>query len=184
MAETEVVNTTPQESPAPEAVEPQTATTPVEEDVTTWKKRLAGKDQALTSAKAELESIRKEAEDLRRWKAENENANLSEFQKAQNRLVALEAELNEAREAAKNERLKSAYPNYAQFLADTAGLSDEARAASFEKYMAELRREQAKEGTDTFVEPNNPRKSGGNTGGKRSQADIIADMEKLGNPFI
>lgn len=184
MAEPEVVNTPVQESPAPEAVEPQVATTPAEDDVTTWKKRLAGKDQALTSAKAELDAIRKEADDLKRWKAETENANLSEFQKAQNRLAALETELNEAREVARNERLKSAYPNYAQFLADTAGLSDEARAASFEKYMAELRREQAKDGTDTFVEPNNPRKSGGNTDGKRSQADIISDMEKLGNPFI
>jgi len=186
MAETEVANEVKQESPAPvEAapVAPEVATTQAEDDVATWKKRLSGKDQALTAAKAELESIRKEAEDLKRWKAEKENANLSEFEKAQNRLAALESELNEAREAAKNERLRNAYPNYAQFLADTAGLSDDARAASFEKYMAELRKEQATGGADNIVEPNNPRK-GGSTGTKRTQADIIADMEKLGNPFI
>lgn len=184
MAETEVVNTPVQESPVPVAAEPQATTTPAEDDVTTWKKRLAGKDQALTSAKAELDVVRKEAEDLKRWKAETENANLSEFQKAQNRLAALEGELNEAREVARNERLKSAYPNYAQFLADTAGLSDEARAASFEKYMATLRKEQSKEGADVFVEPNNPRKFESNKDGKRSQSDIVSDMEKLGNPFI
>jgi chromosome segregation ATPase len=186
MAETEVVTKPVAESPAPvEAAPaaPEVATTENENDVTTWKKRLSGKDQALTAAKAELESIRKEAEDLKRWKAEKENANLSEFEKAQNRLAALESELNEARESARNERLRNAYPNYAQFLADTAGLSDDARAASFEKYMAELRREQATGGADAIVEPNNPRK-GGSDSRTRTQADIIADMEKLGNPFI
>lgn len=184
MAETEVVNTPAPESPAPvAATEQPVATTQDENDVTTWKKRLAGKDQALTAAKAELDSIRKEADDLKRWKAETENANLSEFQKAQNRLVALEQELNQAKEIARNERLRNAYPNYAQFLSDTAGLSDDARAQAFEKYMAELRREQAKDGTDTFIEPNNPRK-GESTSAKRTKDDIIKDMEKLGNPFI
>lgn len=186
MAETEVVTKPATESPAPVEAAPAAAaeaTTQDENDVTTWKKRLAGKDQALTSAKAELESIRKEAEELKRWKAETENANLSEFQKAQNRLAALEQELNEAKEVARNERLRNAYPNYAQFLSDTAGLSDDARAQAFEKYMANLRQEQGKAGADVFIEPNNPRKGGTTGQGKRSVTDIVSDMEKLGNPF-
>lgn len=185
MAETEVVNAAVPESPKVEAAAPAAPapeTTQDENDITTWKKRLAGKDQALTSAKAELDNLRKEAESLKKWKAENENANMSEFEKAQNRLAALEQELNDAKEAAKMERLRNAYPNYSQFLSDTAGLSDDARAAAFEKYMAALSRETAKDKADVFIEPNNPRK-GNAESGKRGINDIISDIEKLGNPF-
>ena len=69
MAE-EVVSTVPEQSA--EVVAPEVATVPtdVEGDVATWKKRLAGKDQALTAAKKELDDIKSKAEELSRWKAE------------------------------------------------------------------------------------------------------------------
>ena len=79
MAETEVVNAAVPESPKVEAAAPAAPapeTTQDENDITTWKKRLAGKDQALTSAKAELDNLRKEAESFKKWKSENENANM------------------------------------------------------------------------------------------------------------
>jgi chromosome segregation ATPase len=185
MAETEVVNAATPESPKVESAAPAAPapeTTQEENDITTWKKRLAGKDQALTAAKAELDSIRKEAESLKKWKVETEQANMSEFDKAQNRLAALEQELNEAKEAAKLERLRNAYPNYSQFLTDTAGLSDDARAAAFEKYMAAIREDKAEGKADVFIERNNPQK-GGAVSSKRGISDIVADLEKLGNPF-
>ena len=80
-------------------VQPAVATAP-EEDVATWKKRLAGKDQALTATQKELAAIREEAEQLRKYKAEVEFANMSELEKATTRAKQLEAELKAARETA------------------------------------------------------------------------------------
>ena len=70
----EVVNSAPVQSD--EVVAPEVAAVPTdnEADVTTWKKRLAGKDQALTATKKELDEIRSRADELAKWKAEQEQA--------------------------------------------------------------------------------------------------------------
>ena len=76
---------------------------------------------------------------------------------------------------------------YAQFLADTAGLSEEARGVAFEGYLKTLKPEQAKEITQTDKEQVKP---GVNTRkdatpvGKRTVADIEEELKKLGNPFF
>ncbi|CAB4177486.1 hypothetical protein UFOVP1344_4 [uncultured Caudovirales phage] len=187
----EEVVTTSEESQAkvaaPEAVSPAPVTNE-DEDVATWKKRLAGKDQALTAAKKELDTLKSESEDLKRWKAEREQANMSEFEKAQARLAALESELNQTKEYARMDRIRSAHPAYAQFLADTAGLSEEARAAAFEGYLKVVKKEHevaAEVKSDSpSVKPNiNPRKDAP-VGGKRTVADIEEELKKLGNPFF
>lgn len=183
----EEVVTTTEESQSTAPVEVAEVATQDVEDVATWKKRLAGKDQALTAAKKELESIKNEAQELQRWKAERELANMSEFEKAQARLAALENEVNATREYAKQERVRNAAPMYAQFLADTAGLSEEARGVAFEGYLKTLKPEQAKEITQTDKEQVKP---GVNTRkdatpvGKRTVADIEEELKKLGNPFF
>ena len=81
-----------------------------DEDVTTWKKRLAGKDQALTSTKKELEDAKRQLEDLSKFKAQIEEQSLSEYEKAQNRIKALEGEITTSKEQAKRERLAREYP--------------------------------------------------------------------------
>ena len=156
------------------------------EDVATWKKRLAGKDQALTAAKKELDTLKSEAETLKRWKAEKEHANMSEFEKAQARLAALESELNQTKEDARQERIRSSSPNYAQFLADTAGLSDEARGAAFEGYLKEIKQAQREEKGIVSDAPNRPSvntRKDSIPAGKRTIEDIVEEMKKLGNPF-
>jgi len=136
----EVVTQAPVESAnAPvEAVEAAVEETPTQaegEDVATYKKRLAGKDQALTATKKELDALKKEAEDLKRWKAEIEEKNLSEYEKAQLKIKALEDTLARQQEEARQERLARQHPLYAQFRQDTANLDEEARAAAFEKFL-------------------------------------------------
>ena len=86
----EVVNSAPVQSD--EVVAPEVAAVPTdnEADVTTWKKRLAGKDQALTATKKELDEIRSKADELSRWKAQQEQASMSEFERAQAKIKELE----------------------------------------------------------------------------------------------
>lgn len=156
------------------------------DDVATWKKRLAGKDQALTAAKKELDTLKSEAETLKRWKAEKEHANMSEFEKAQARLAALESELNQTREDARQERIRASAPNYAQFLADTAGLSEEARAVSFEGYLKEIKNSQREEKgivSDVSNRPSVNTRKDSAPAGKRTVDEIVEEMKKLGNPF-
>ena len=185
MAE-EVVATTEESQKTAPAQEPVESATSEVEDVATWKKRLAGKDQALTAAKKELDTLKSEAENLKRWKAEQEHANMSEFEKSQARLAALESELNQTKENARQERIRSSAPNYAQFLADTAGLSEEARAASFEGYLASIKKDQVAERgntSDAVTVPSVNTRKDAAPAGKRTVEDIVEEMKKLGNPF-
>lgn len=181
----EVVTQAPAESAEVPAVE---ATAPVEdtptqvegEDVATYKKRLAGKDQALTATKKELDQIRKEAEDLRRWKAEIEEKNLSEYEKAQLKIKALEDTLARQQEEARQERLARQHPLYAQFRQDTANLDEEARAAAFEKF---LDSRVAEVESEPRIDPNNPRREPVVEKAKPTSADIAERLKALGNPF-
>lgn len=186
MAE-EVVTTTEESQKTAPAQEPVESATNEVEDVATWKKRLAGKDQALTAAKKELETLKSEADNLKRWKAEQEQANMSEFEKAQARLAALESELNQTKEYARQERIRASAPNYAQFLADTAGLSEEARAVAFEGFLASVKKAQdAERGvpSDTTVVPSANTRKDAAAPVRKTVADIEEELKKLGNPFF
>ncbi len=181
----EVVTQAPAESATVPAVE---ATAPVEdtptqaegEDVATYKKRLAGKDQALTATKKELDQIRKEAEDLRRWKAEIEEKNLSEYERAQLKIKTLEDTLAKQQDDARQERLARQHPLYAQFRQDTANFDEEARAAAFEKFLASRETEVESE---PRIDPNNPRREPVVETKKSTSADIAERLKALGNPF-
>jgi hypothetical protein len=150
------------------------------EDVATYKKRLAGKDQALTATKKELDALKKESEDLRRWKAETEEKNLSEYERAQLKIKNLEDTLQREQESARQERLARKHPLYAQFRQDTAEFDEEARAAAFEKFLAS--RETANE-SEPRIDPNNPRRETVTQKAKSTSADISERLKALGNPF-
>lgn len=179
MAE-EVVAPVEVQSPAPEVVaeQPAVATAP-DEDVATWKKRLAGKDQALTAAQKELAQIREEAEQLKKWKAEVEYANMTELEKATIKAQQLEAELKATREAAEQEALARKHPLYAKFAQEVHGLSAAAQAEAFEKFVTSVATEKT---NDTFVDVNAPRRSTP-APKQRTAAEVIEDMKALGNPF-
>ena len=175
---TESVNLDVQEN-LPAAEEP----TQGAEDVTTWKKRLAGKDQALTATKKELDDAKRQLEDLAKFKAQIEEQSMSEYDKAQNRIKALEGEITSSREQAKRERLAREYPLYNQLLQDTAGLDEDSRAAAFEKFIADARTVSGEE-TTSLVDPNNPRRSEPKVNTKRDAAAIADELKSLGNPFF
>ena len=181
MAE-EVVNPVAEESlPVTEAQAPVVDATQGDEDLATWKKRLAGKDQALTSTKKELEAKASELEALRKWKAEVEQANMTELEKAQSRVTAMESELNAAREATRREAIARKHPLFAQFATDTQGLDVEAQAAAFEKFVANVAREPQK--ADAFVDVNAPRKSAPQAAAKPDSKSLSDSIRAIGNPF-
>ena len=147
-------------------------------DITTWKKRLAGKDQALTATKKQLDEIKAEYDKVQTWKLQMEEASLTEFERAQRRITTLENELKATRESEKRERLAKEYPAYVQWAAKAETLSDEERAAEFEALM--------KTGgapKQEFTDPNKPAKQVASAGKKRSSEDIVKDIAALGNPW-
>ncbi len=183
MAE-EVVNSVVEQSA--EVVAPEVTTVPTENDgdVATWKKRLAGKDQALTAAKKELDDIKSKAEELSRWKAEQEQAQMTEFEKAQAKIRDLESKAAAAEAAAKEERLAREFPLAYQFQKDTSGLDETSRAAALEKFIRDAA--SSKEQVETapaIVDPNNARRATAAPITKPDSKGISEKLKSLGNPF-
>jgi len=180
----EVVNSVVDQSA--EVVAPEVATVPTENDgdVATWKKRLAGKDQALTAAKKELDDIKSKAEELSRWKAEQEQAQMTEFEKAQAKIRELESKAAAAEAAAREERLAREFPLAYQFQKDTSGLDEASRAAALEKFIREAAavKEQV-ETAPAIVDPNNARRATAAPITKPDSKGISEKLRNLGNPF-
>lgn len=173
--------------------ESQNASTPVVEnasatenegDITTWKKRLAGKDQALTATKKELDEIKARADELSRWKAEQEQASMTEIERAQARIRDLEHKAAAAEQAAKEERLAREYPLAYQFLKDTSNLDDVSRAAALENFVKQAASVgQAGEPAPAPVDPNNARRVTAAPIDKPTSKSISEKLKNLGNPF-
>jgi len=180
----EVVNSVVEQSA--EVVAPEVATVPTDSDgdVATWKKRLAGKDQALTAAKKELDDIKSKAEELSRWKAEQEQSQMTEFEKAQAKIRELESEAAAAKQSAKEERLAREFPLAYQFQKDTSGLDESSRAAALEKFIrdATASKEQV-ETAPAIVDPNNARRATAAPITKPDSKSISEKLRNLGNPF-
>jgi len=180
----EVVNSVPEQSPAPEVVETPAVATESESDVTTWKKRLAGKDQALTAAKKELDEIKSRADELARWKAEQEQAQMTEYEKAQARIRELESKAAAAERAAREERLAREFPLAYQFEKDTSGLDEASRAAALEKFIREAAAVAATpEPAPAPVDPNNARRATAAPSVKPNSKDLTEKLKSFGNPF-
>lgn len=157
----------------------ETAATPAF-DETTWKKRLAGKDQALTAAQRERDAIKAERDALSTWKAQQEQANLTELQKAQAERDALRAERDQAKAEAASVRLSAQYPLAAEILGDDLSKFDEVRVAEINGRLA---KEQAEESAEPRVDPNSPRR---NPPTRVGVPDLDAAKQALvsaGNPF-
>ncbi len=179
----EVVNSAPVQSD--EVVAPEVAAVPTENeaDVTTWKKRLAGKDQALTATKKELDEIRSKADELSRWKAQQEQASMSEFERAQAKIQELEQKAATAERAAREERLAREYPLAYQFLKDTSNLDEVGRAAALENFVKQAAAAVAPESAPSPVDPNNARRATAAPTEKPNSKSISDALKALGNPF-
>lgn len=169
------------ESPDSEVVEspePIAPTTPDPEELTTLKKRLSGKDQALTKTKAEYEAAKAELEALRRWKAEKEDADLSEVEKLQKRLAEKEAEAAEARAEANRIRLASTYPLAIDFYGDDP-LPSEERLAALQKRLAATAATGAEDEVDDDVDPNTPPRPPAKGGSTKPLSDLtVAELRE------
>lgn len=173
--------------------ESQNASTPVVEnasatenegDITTWKKRLAGKDQALTATKKELDEIKVRAAELSRWKAEQELTSMSEIDRAQARIRDLEQKAATAEQAVKDERLAREYPLAHQFLKDTGNLDELSRAAALESFVRQaVSINKGGEPEPAPVDPNNARRVTAAPIDKPNSKSISQKLKDLGNPF-
>jgi hypothetical protein len=179
----EVVNSAPVQSAEVETPEVATVPTENEADVTTWKKRLAGKDQALTATKKELDELRSRAEELAKWKAEQEQASMTEFEKAQAKIRELEQKAAAAEQTAREERLAREYPLAHQFLRDTSGLDEVAKAAALENFFKQATSVQAEESVSAPVDPNNARRATAAPVEKPTSKGLSEALKALGNPF-
>ena len=179
----EVVNSAPVQSD--EVVAPEVAAVPTENeaDVTTWKKRLAGKDQALTATKKELDEIRSKADELSRWKAQQEQASMSEFERAQAKIQELEQKAAAAEQTVREERLAREYPLAYQFLKDTSNLDEVGRAAALEDFVKQASAAAAPESAPSPVDPNNARRATAAPTEKPTSSSISDALKALGNPF-
>ena len=175
----QVADATKDQSPVAEqpALDPQ-ATEP-EEDIATWKRRLAGKDQALTSAKKAADEFKSKYEELAKWKALQEEASLSEFEKAERRARELEKELHATKAEFERERLKSKYPAYFEFAEQVKELDQEAQAAAFEKFMKSAI---GGGSTETVSDANSPKKNVAKDK-KMNPEDIKEALRVIGNPW-
>jgi DNA repair exonuclease SbcCD ATPase subunit len=155
---------------------PETEPTPGE-DVATYKRRLAGKDQALTKAQQERDRLAAEAESLRTWKAERENADLSEVEKLQKRLRELESEAAAARTEAKKAALARKSPAYADFLDTIADvdLTSEEAADAFEEFLTKRVQATAEPDREPRIDPNNPRSTPAKGGLAKMKTSEIVD---------
>jgi DNA repair exonuclease SbcCD ATPase subunit len=159
-------------------VESQDSATNPDEDITTWKKRLAGKDQALTTTKKQYDELKSEFDKVQAWKLQMEEASLSEFERAQRKIQTLEEQLKATRESEQRERLSKEYPTYVKWQQESAQLTDEDRAKAFE----ELVKAGGGNSAQAFVDPNRPAREQ-EAKSKRTIDDITSEMARLGNPF-
>lgn len=180
MAEEVVISA---EVQSPEVAPEVAPTTENEGDVATWKKRLAGKDQALTATKKELDEFRTRAEELSKWKSEQEQSSMTEIEKAQAKIRELEAKATAAENAAKDERLAREFPLAHQFMKDTVGLDDVSRAAALEKFVRGASALDAVEPNPAPVDPNNARRATAAPEIKPTSKSITERLAALGNPF-
>jgi hypothetical protein len=111
-----------------EGTSPETPATDLTTENATLKRKLAtleGQSQALAREKAAKDELVNKLAEAERWKAEKEQADMNEFDRAQARIKTLEKEREEARAEAAHERLARKYPLAVEFLANEALPSEE-----------------------------------------------------------
>lgn len=181
----EVVEITTPESSVAEATSPEVAEQPATPvvDEATWRKRVAGKDQALTAAQQRAAAAEAERDALSKWKAEMEQANMTELQKAQAERDQLRAEAAAAKAEAAAIRLGSKYPLAAEILGDDLSKFDETRVAEINGRLA---KEQAaeSEAPEARIDPNSPRRNVPKAPSGDPLNEAKAALTALGNPFF
>jgi hypothetical protein len=149
-------------------------------DESTYKKKIQGYTSAINQTKAEAKQLAAEVEALRKWRAEREQADMSEFEKAQARIAALEAEVSATKAQATAATLARQYPRAAELLGDDLGKFDATRVAEIDGRLAQ---EAEAEASEPRIDANSPRRSvpkpPADTASAARQALVAA-----GNPYF
>ena len=164
-----------------EGAEQPDPTTLTPDPEATWKRRIAGKDQALTATKKEAESLKAQLADYQRKVAAYEQANLSEVERLQLQIASLTAEKEAASTEAARLRLQGKFPLSFTTLGELMPL-DEAALAEIESRLSALKGEEE----EPVIDRNNPRRSSPNAP-KPPSAMSADELEKslaaMGNPY-
>jgi hypothetical protein len=170
---------------SPETPEGEPEATPATDELTTIKNRLAGKDKALTRIQQERDAAKAELDALRQWKAEKEEASLTELEKLTKRLADAEREKAEAIASAERIRLEKSYPDAVSFYGDDP-LPNEDRLQALQERLAAVATPGDDEEPEPRIDPNRPRRtgqSGVKSNEDKSVAELAADLRGMGNPF-
>lgn len=165
------------------ATEATAEATPSTDDVATIKKRLAGKDQALTRVQQERDALKAERDAIARWKAEREEADLTEVEKLQKRLAEYEERATAAEQRAERIRLEKSYPLAVEFYGDDPLPSEERLEALQQRLSVEPA---TGDDEEPRIDPNRPRRTpaSGKAPSEKSGDDLAKDLAGMGNPFL
>jgi len=166
------------ESQETESTEDAATTATPDAELATLRKRLSGKDQALTASQQRAAALEAEAAALRQWKAEKEQADMSEVDRLKIERDRAVQEAAEAKAEAQRASLAAKFPLTFDLLGD-AMPADAVRLAEIE---ARLKAEESDEEKPPRIDPNNPRRPAPTRKGTRTAADIIAEMKALPIP--
>lgn len=158
------------------SVEAEAPQTTPDADIATWRKRLAGKDQALTATQQERDRLKAELDSLAKWKAEKEGAELTEVQRLQQERDNLRAEAERAKAEAAAVRLKAAYPLAAELLGDDLTKFEEARVAEIDGRL----KSEAESEPEPRIDANSPRRPAGKPSSERTRDDIVREIAAAG----
>ena len=158
---------------APEATEETPEASPPAEDVATLKRQvetLRGQSQALDRAQKEKDRLAQELTEAQRRLAEREQADMTEFEKAQARIKTLEGDLAKAQTGLTRAQLAAKYRKAVEFFGEDEPLPSEERLAELEKALAKP--EPKPEAEPETEPPPNPQK-------QRVTPDNRPEHEKL-----
>lgn len=159
--------------------------TPASDDAATLKKRLAGKDQALTRIQQERDALKAERDAMARWKAEREEADLTEVEKLQKRLAEYEERATAAEQRAERIRLEKSYPLAVEFYGDDP-LPSEERLEALQQRLAAASATGDDDEPEPRVDPNKPRRTPatGTPLADKSGDDLAKSLRDMPNPFL
>ena len=145
------------EAPSSEVVETPVSEAPAtdfEAKATEMSNRFAGSQRKLTETLAEKAKLAEEIEALRKYKAEQERADMTEVDRYKAEAEEARNEAAQARSEAQREKLARKYPLAVELFGDDALPSEERLATLNEKLAAG-----DEETDDATIDPNRPRKA-------------------------
>lgn len=167
-----VADTPVEESQETTEETPESTATPEGEDAATLKRRLAGKDQALTKTQKERDALKAQFDEVQKRLLEREQADMSEVDRLKLERDQAKDDAAAARAEATKARLARDFPLAVEFYGDEP-LPSEERLSSLEKRLAAKSEDETED--EPRIDPNRPRRTTAPTSPREMSAE---DLEK------